>query len=263
MQSLKGIKIKTKKVAQKCPIHDINLVQAAKGEAFCPQCVQEQMEREKENLVSNFKNDRVKGMLNGFSLVDEASDYGKTFENFKAEKGTKEAQMGNATFQLAKEYIANSKKPIKTFMYGTPGEGKTHLAMAMLNKINEEAAPPQGCLFVNINTLFTYIKRSFDDPTWFWSEYNAIKKLTEADVLVLDDLGSESSMKMSATEASDYKQGILKQILDKQKRVIVTTNLTFDQLQRVYNPKLVSRLLENSNGRRLNFSGIEDKRLTM
>ena len=66
-----------------------------------------------------------------------------------------------------------------------------------------------------------------------------------------------------ATEATEFKQDVLKQILDKQKRLIVTTNLTLKELQQAYNPKIVSRLLSDSRGRRLDFTGISDKRLEL
>ena len=123
--------------------------------------------------------------------------------------------------------------------------------------------PPQKCLFVDINNLFDAIYHSKDDPTSWWTEYNAIQFLGDVDVLVIDDFGSESSMRRDATEATEFKQKVLKKILDKQRRLIVTTNLTLSQLQQTYSPKIVSRLLSDSRGRRLDFTGISDKRLEL
>lgn len=260
MQGLASIRMKTEPTNEVCPIHHIKMVTYGKLKPFCIKCTQEQTEKEKKNQVDRFKIDSVQGILQSRSLVDDKADFDNTFKNFQASKGTKEANVGNLAFKAAKEYISFPDKAITTFMYGTPGQGKSHLAMAMLNEINSKANPPQSCLFIDVNHLFTNIKRSFNDPMCWWSEYNAIDLLTKVDVLVLDDLGSESSMKLDASEASDYKQGIWKAIFGRQKRLIVTTNLTMDQLRSVYNPKLVSRLLAGSRGHQFDFSGIRDKR---
>ena len=66
-------------------------------------------------------------------------------------------------------------------------------------------------------------------------------------------------MKLGGTEANDFIQGTREQALEQQ-RCIITTNLTSRQLKQVYNPKIVSRLLANSRGYAIDFSGIKDKR---
>lgn len=288
MQGLSDIRIKTEKVADKCPIHGINLIvdSYGKGEPFCLKCTQEKVKKEQQDLVSSFKTQQVKEVLTTRSLVSDPEDFKNTFANFKAEKGSKEAQVGNGTYLIAKEFIDNPShkykdfwikkenrerkrkkmellplehgKPLTALLYGTPGEGKSHLAMAMLNEINKKS--DQKCLFIDISTLFRKIYESKQNPNSWWTEFNTQKLLTSVDVLVLDDLGSESSMTSVTTNATQFRQDILKQIFDNQKRLIVTTNLTLQQLKEVYNPKIVSRLLSDSNGRRIDFSGISDKR---
>lgn len=69
--------------------------------------------------------------------------------------------------------------------------------------------------------------------------------MRNADVLVIDDLGSESSMQRSASEASTYNQKILFNIAQSRngKTTIITTNNAGSELRRIYNPKLVSKLM--------------------
>lgn len=288
MQGVSGFKIPTKKVAEKCPIHGINLIvdSYGKGEPFCLKCTQEKVKKEQQDLVSSFKTHQVKEVLTTRSLVSDPEDFKNTFANFKAEKGSKEAQVGNKAYLLAKEFIETPSykykdfwirkenqerkrkklkllplehgKPLTALFYGTPGQGKSHLAMAMLNEINKRSE--QKCLFIDVSKLFRKIYQRKQDFTGWWTEFNAQNLLTSVDVLVLDDLGSESSMTNVTTNATQFRQDFFKQLFDNQKRIIVTTNLTLQQLKEVYNPKIVSRLLSDSNGRRIDFSGISDKR---
>lgn len=288
MQGLADIGIKTKEVANKCPIHGINLITDiyGKGGLFCQKCTEEKMAKEEQDLVSNFKVGEIRKTLTTRSLVDDSQDFTKTFSNFKAEKGSKEAQVGNQAYLIAKEFIDSPShkykdfwikkenqerkrkgldplllehgKPLTALFYGTPGEGKSHLAMAMLNEINKHG--DQKCLFIDVSKLFKKIYQRKQDLIGWWTEFNAQNLLIGVDVLVLDDLGSESSMTNVTTNATQFRQDFFKQLFDNQKRIIVTTNLTLRQLKEVYNPKIVSRLLSDSNGRRIDFSGISDKR---
>ncbi|GAA3626532.1 ATP-binding protein [Lactobacillus hamsteri] len=254
------VAIKTIKTDEKCPIHHVNLVKIGNCDPFCTLCTREEVNQEKKQLdIANTMN-IVRGNLRRNSLVDDPSEFSHTFDNFKAPEGSKEAQMKALARSIAGEYFKDKTTKFNTLMYGTPGEGKTHLAMAMLNAVNKYSDPPQTCLFINVNSLFLAIRDSFDDPTAKWTEKYAVRQLSKVDLLVIDDLGSESAMNASKSEASNFIQRVLYQITNRQKRIIITTNLTMEQLKKSYNPKLISRLLAGSKGHQLDFSGIKDKR---
>lgn len=255
------LNIKPKKSAEKCKIHkDTNLVYYGKVKPFCPVCQQEKIEQEKKQADCKNTADVLRKELVRNSLVDNPNELSYTFDNFKANKGTKEYQMKAMARKIAGEYFKDKDAKFNTLFYGTPGEGKTHLAMAMVNAVNEFSNPPQRCLFVNVTSLFLAIRSSFDNPTEKWTEPYAVHALSNADLLVIDDLGSESVMNSSNSEASQFVQRVLYQVTNRQKRIIVTTNLTMNQLRQAYNPKLVSRLLAGSKGHQLDFTGISDKR---
>lgn len=260
MKGLSGIKLPTKQTDQVCPIHNIAMVQYGKMEPFCIKCTQEKMEKEKQDQVEHFKTTYAKSTLKRFSLVDDPDELHYTFDGFKALEGTKEAQVKKQARLIAYRYMIHPDEKFNTIFYGTPAEGKTHLAMSILNAVNDNAEPPQKCLFVNVNSLLLNIRKSFDNPSYQWTEEYAVEKLSSVDLLVIDDLGSESAMNVTKGEASNFVQRILYQVTNRQKRIITTTNLTMAQLKQVYNPKLVSRLLAHSKNSTIDFSGIADKR---
>ncbi len=72
---------------------------------------------------------------------------------------------------------------------GKPGSGKTHLAVAALLEIIDQAKPGR-LLFSNFQDVIQEIQASFDsDQTPTKSEI--LRPLLEVDLLVLDELGSQ------------------------------------------------------------------------
>ena len=261
MQGLEGIKVPVRQSNQVCPIHGTRMVYSDRFPTpFCEKCQLEKTleEKKKFDQVNSIK--IARSNLKRVSLVDNPDEYNHTFGNFEASESTKEWQMKEITRKLAGMYFKYPNKNFNTILYGTPGEGKTHLAMAMLKAVNRYSTPPQKCIFINVTSLFLAIRNSFDNPLEKWTEKYAVRTLSNADLLVIDDLGSESAMNTSKGEASQFVQRILYQVTNRQKRIIVTTNLTMSELRQTYNPKLVSRLLAGSKGSQLDFSGIKDKR---
>lgn len=261
MQGLEGIKVPVRQSNQVCPIHGTRMVYSDRFPTpFCEKCQLEKTleEKKKFDQVNSIK--IARSNLKRVSLVDNPDEYNHAFDNFEANEGTKEWQMKETTRKLAGKYFKDRNIHLNTLMYGTPGEGKTHLAMAMLNAVNKYSTPPQKCIFINVTSLFLAIRNSFDDPMEKWTEKYAVRTLQNADLVVIDDLGSESAMSSDKGEASQFVQRILYQVTNRQHRLIITTNLTMNQLKRTYNPKLISRLLAGSKGSQLDFSGIKDKR---
>lgn len=244
-----------------CAIHpNEHLILLLKfNQKFCKLCQLKEIEEQEKELVKKHVEDSTRGYLKRYSMVDDVDEYNCTFRNFKAVEGSKEAQLKYNARQLAGRYLKYPNLKMSTIFYGTPGAGKTHLAMAILNAINENSNPQQKCLFINANTLYQKLKAGFRQERGSISEIDATKLFVDADLVVLDDLGSESAMR-TGSEASNYLQQFLYGVTNKQKRIITTTNLTQDQLLQTYNPKIISRLRANSKGALFDFAGIEDKR---
>lgn len=171
------------------------------------------------------------------SLFGNSENINKCFDDFNVTDDKQNSELEQA-ISIAKR-IENGERH-KFIFYGKPGTGKTMLAISILNKLKYK----YSCLFVDI-AQFIELTKNFNDERAKLQANSLYKAMKNTDVLVIDDLGSESSMQRSAREASDYNQRILFNIAQSRddKTTIITTNNTGAELRRIYNPKLISKLI--------------------
>ncbi|MCF1797255.1 ATP-binding protein [Lactobacillus mulieris] len=248
-------------VDETCPKHKCKLATIAGRDVkpVCPKCELEKLLAEKKSFDQKITAELSKRWLRRDSLVDDEDTFKCSFDNFKHEAGTQEDRVYQLCHKIAGQYYQYPEAKFNTLLVGTAGTGKSHLAMSMLKAVNDHSKG-QKCLFVNIAELFQKIRNSFNDPSEYWTEGRAVSKITNADLVVLDDLGTEASMRASGDEASQFVQRVLYSILNSQKRIIVTSNLTVEQFQKVYNQKLFSRLTRGAKGHVVDFTQLKDKR---
>ncbi len=247
-----------KKSNKECPIHHVKYLVLG-NHAVCPICEKNKINQEKRNMAKDFIN-YPRHALHDDSLIDDKDLIKCTFDNFKANT-LQEKQVKELARQTAGRYLKNPSQDINTILFGSVGTGKSHLAMAMIKAINQYSSKPQKNIFINTNMLFVRLWNSINHEETLWNEKYTIRLLTNANVIVLDDLGSASGMNSKSNEASNFIQRILFEILNGQKRIIVTTNLNQEQLKKLYNPKIISRLFRGAKDSIIDFKGIEDKRV--
>ncbi len=131
--------------------------------------------------------------------------------------------------EQAKKELSELDK-FNTIFSGVPGVGKSHLAMSMLQAVNDHSEELVSCLFISLNDMFRLIKSSFGKPDSKYTELNMTDLLSNVDLLVLDDLGSESSFKRENREAGEYIQNVIFGVLNARQRTIITTNLNSREL---------------------------------
>lgn len=105
------------------------------------------------------------------------------------------------------------------------------------------------------------IKDSFSNRQSKYTERYFVDLLSSVDFLVLDDVGAETGAIDTDKTASDFVQRILYAITTtrQDKATILTTNLSSEVLFKMYDKKLVSRLLKNP--KYVLFKETKDKRL--
>jgi DNA replication protein DnaC len=145
-------------------------------------------------------------------------------------------------------------------MMGLPGSGKTHLAVAALLEIIDGGKPGR-LLFSNFQDLIQEIQASFDSDE-APSKSEIMRPLLEADLLVLDELGSQ--------KPSLFVQDILYYLINTrynaQRTTIFTTNYSDnppvkeESLANRISERLRSRLYEMTE--EIKLAGVPDYRRT-
>lgn len=134
---------------------------------------------------------------------------------------------------------------------GTTGTGKTRLASCMAKQLMERGFSVIFITAFKMNEIFLKYHLDFKGDGRLYLE-----KLYKCDFLILDDLGTENTLKNVTNE---YLLSIISERIITKKHTVVTTNLDSEQIRQKYDDRMHSRLTDKSVGYTFNFAG-EDLR---
>lgn len=214
-----------------------------------------------ERLYENSLKQKGINYLKYGSLVPDSSLWNSRFNNYK--------EVDEETINAKKIAIESCKaimdgKEVHTVFSGRPGSGKSTLAMAMLQGILKKSNYDKKCLFISYRELLEQLKFAMNDEAARKAiTGNLMAELKIADVVVIDDLGSELGSIPEATKATTYNMDVLTAILEarQNKATIFTTNLSSTVIGNVYGDRILSRMLRNSTGYVAVFKNTSDKRI--
>ena len=177
-------------------------------------------------------------------------------------------EVGERAWQIAKEMVNDNKS---VMMVGKPGTGKTSLGLAMVDYLSKQG---KSVMVVSTSALADLYKVQYEMADVKGKIANILRAMKEVDVLMLDDFGTEGGLRTRIKEPgyrgvhSDMQTGMYavanaRYDLDSNRRtgsVIITTNNPADELARMYDTKILSRLIPTNPKYQLSFMGLRDVR---
>ncbi|EGO7832333.1 ATP-binding protein [Enterococcus faecalis] len=231
------------------------------GNLVCPVCYGETRDGEVRTAKSKeyYENsvDGRRQYLKEQSIVSNKMIFDKGFKTFFT-RNEHETKIRKEAESLVMEIAAS--EPMNIYLQGAPGSGKSHLSMAMLKNANS-LANGKRCMFVNFPALQQKIRASYNNNFSEDNEGNYIQKMINAEILVLDDIASEVNPLAISGKVSDFSARILYSVMDARselKPTIITSNISWNELQKVIDPRVASRM--SYRLRVLSFYEIKDKR---
>lgn len=207
------------------------------------------------------------------------------FNSWDLSKQTSEhdaEQLKQKAQQLAQQMLTPDSEPFNVVLEGAPGAGKTSLAIAMIDYVRhhgyrwgyikhqdsvDKYKRYVDVFFMATDEMLELVYHSMDNDDQASNRLQQVVKFAKtADVLVLDDFGTEGGMKGAIRPVHKTMQELMYDINNarfNKKHTIITTNNTSDELQAMYNAKLISRLIPTNKEHKLDFNGLKDVRAKM
>jgi primosomal protein DnaI len=139
------------------------------------------------NKFLNFVERREIDRLKEFAEKTHA-DRQFRFQNFPAEQAHQHPKLYAAAMEFAESFNPSNKnaEPVKgIYMFGTPGVGKTHLMLAICNRLDERNVPN---IFVRADTIFDKLRTSVASGD---EMETIIDKYCTVPVLAIDEFAQE------------------------------------------------------------------------
>lgn len=204
----------------------------------CPTCTADHDAKEgeqREHAARQARLDRWRQKIGESGIPERFQS--RTLESFVAE--TREQQ---AALAFATDYAENFDDVLRTgrcaVFLGLPGTGKTHLAVAIGERIMRRD---------NRSVYFTTVMRAIRRIRDTWSrkseesESSAIASLTYPDLLILDEVGIQSGSDSEKNQLFD----VLNERYEKHKPTILLSNLTLPEVKAFLGERVFDRLRED------------------
>lgn len=141
-------------------------------------------------------------------------------------------------YSACKEYSGNfGKNSVNLLFQGNTGLGKTYLSVCIARRVAASGYSVMYDTAVGVLAQFETQRFSRNTEGSFDAD-EQIRRYIDCDLLIIDDLGTE--MPGSFTASALYT--LLNTRLISGKKMVVSTNLCFDELAKRYTPQIVSRL---------------------
>ena len=158
------------------------------------------------------------------------------------ERGVTYFELAKLAHRAAVKFVADFLKNPHIdglMLSGDVGAGKTYLASCIANALLDKG---QRVLFIVVPDLLDQIRATFDSDknAWEYTEFELMEAARQVPLLILDDLGANNYTEWSKNRI----YSIINYRLNHQLPVIITTNITPEDLEAHLGERTTSRLLE-------------------
>lgn len=196
------------------------------------ECVVEREEAEIRE-AQNFAKKREIEKL--FSISNLGERFSKsTFESFLDRNGSETA------YKVAVKYVKTFKEwnGESLMLWGEPGNGKTHLAAAIVNELSKKG---YIVVFQSVPELLQRIRSTFNSENKE-NETQIMRALLECDLLILDDIGAEKTTEWVEEKLFNIIDGRYRKELP----TLYTSNLEPKELKNQVGKRSYDRMVETS-----------------
>jgi DNA replication protein DnaC len=124
------------------------------------------------------------------------------------------------------------------YFYGNSGLGKTFMCSCIAKQLLDSAYSVIYMTAYNLASLLEKNRFRYDNNE---DTDEAVEMLFDADLLIIDDLGTESPNSVTASEIFN----VINNRLIKRKSTVISSNLEPSELAMLYSDRVVSRIMGN------------------
>lgn len=205
----------------------------------CPGCSEEKLQREQVAEMKAHQAEvaqrRLENLLGYACLPPRFA--GKTFDTYSADSGQQRKYLAKCQ-DYARHFPEHCKTGDGLMLLGSPGTGKTHLAVATLNEIIKTHRAPG--LYTTAARMFRRIKDTYGNSEE--SESQAIAAFTKPAILVLDEIG----VSFGSDAELNYLFDVMNERYEQCMPTIVVSNVQPTELGQWMGDRVVDRLRECS-----------------
>ncbi len=137
-------------------------------------------------------------------------------------------------FKICKEFsLSFSEDSQSLLLLGGTGLGKTHLSLAIAGEVIDRG---HSVIYGSAQNL---INRAAAEQFSYKGDTSVIDGLLGCDLLIIDDLGTE----MSTSFSQSCIYNIINTRILRKLPTVISTNLSLDEIGKVYTPRISSRIL--------------------
>ena len=191
-------------------------------------------------LCQCFKQERLEHLFGQSRITGNMRD--KTFNNFSTCYYHDEKSMLDKVHRCLNfvEKLAKGERQNNLFFSGDVGRGKTHLSLAIANEV---MLLGRTVIYYRIDDLLDAIRQYKYEKEQELSGNNCqLQLLRSVDLLIIDDLGAET--------LTPFAENQIRMIIEDRNNLnkpwIINSNLSIEELQKIYGQRITDRIIEKS-----------------